>query len=102
MPGVFAMTLIIVAVRARERFDFVTSMSCLESTGQKHSFVVAYAERPERLEVDTRIAAGEPVSADGSLSATINLEELADRPQELFHLGYGTMGFRCCARMCLF
>ena len=81
-----------VAVRARARFDFVTSMSCLESTGQMHSFVVAYAERPERLEVDTRIATGEPVSADGSLSATINLEELANRPQELFHLGVRDYG----------
>ena len=45
-----------VAVKAREAFDFCTSMSCLESNGQMHTFLVAYREHPERLEVDTRLS----------------------------------------------
>ena len=44
-----------VAVKAREPFDICTSMSCLESTGQMHTFLVAYREHPSRLEWDTRI-----------------------------------------------
>lgn len=43
-----------VAVKAREPFDYCTSMSCLESTGAMHTFLVAYREHPSRLEVDTR------------------------------------------------
>ena len=46
-----------VAVRARAPFDFCTSLSCLESNGQMHTFLVAYREHPERLEVDTRTSA---------------------------------------------
>jgi len=45
-----------VAAKAREAFDFYTSMSCLESNGQMHTFLVAYREHPERLEVDTRLS----------------------------------------------
>lgn len=36
-------------MKAREAFDFCTSMSCLESNGQMHTFLVAYREHPERL-----------------------------------------------------
>ena len=43
-----------VAVKAREPFDICTSMSCLESTGAMHTFLVAYREHPARLDVDTR------------------------------------------------
>lgn len=44
-----------VAVKAREPFNICTSMSCLESTGAMHTFLVAYREHPQRLDVDTRI-----------------------------------------------
>lgn len=44
----------IVAVRAREPFDFSTSISCLESDGDMHSYIVVYDENPENLIIDTR------------------------------------------------
>lgn len=40
-----------VALRAREPFDFCTSLSCLESIGAMHTFLVAYREHPSRLDV---------------------------------------------------
>lgn len=56
-----------VALRARESFDFCTSLSCLEANGTMHTFLVAYREHPSRLEVDTRFLAATPGPA-GSLS----------------------------------
>ena len=44
----------IVAVKAKEVFDFTTTMSCLESDGRLHTFIVAYEESPEVLIVDMR------------------------------------------------
>lgn len=44
----------IVAVKAKEVFDFTTTMSCLEADGRLHTFIVAYDERPEVLIVDMR------------------------------------------------
>ena len=43
-----------VAVRAREAFSHCTTISCLETSGAMHTFLVAYREHPDRLEVDTR------------------------------------------------
>lgn len=97
-----------VAVRARTPFDFCTSLSCLESNGEMHTFVVAYAERPGRLEVDTRVAAGggslaagAPASAGipssafstDSLSSS-SLSSVAAMPQELYHIGTSEYGIR--------
>lgn len=87
-----------VAVKARGTFEGVTSMSCLESNGAMHSFLVAYREDPGRLEVDTRHTAGSaesplslssPYYADeaSSASPTIVFEEIVSIKQELFHLG---------------
>ena len=44
----------IVAVKAKEAFDFTTTMSCLEADGRLHTFIVAYDENPEVLIVDMR------------------------------------------------
>lgn len=44
----------IVAVKAKEVFDFTTTMSCLEADGRLHTFIVAYEESPEVLIVDMR------------------------------------------------
>ena len=90
-----------VAVKAREAFDFCTSMSCLESNGQMHTFLVAYREHPERLEVDTRLspcAAGTAVSASAlapadSLSLS-SLSNIASMKQELYHIGTSGYGIR--------
>ena len=93
-----------VAVKAREAFDFCTSMSCLESNGQMHTFLVAYREHPERLEVDTRVspsAAGTAVSAVSasalapadSLSLS-SLSNIATMKQELYHIGTSGYGLQ--------
>lgn len=83
-----------VAVKAREAFDYCTTMSCLEATGAMHTFRVAYREHPVRLDVDTRIPEGQDAlpfslspSADGSPSASFTLEEFASMKQELYHIG---------------
>ena len=44
----------IVAVKAKEAFEFTTTMSCLEADGRLHTFIVAYDENPEVLIVDMR------------------------------------------------
>ena len=44
----------IVAVKAKEAFEFTTTMSCLEADGRLHTFIVAYDERPKVLIVDMR------------------------------------------------
>ena len=92
-----------VAVKAREPFDICTSMSCLESTGAMHTFLVAYREKPPRLDVDTRSSSSEaapPISfsssphADGgpSASSPIEFENLVSMQPELFHLGTNGYG----------
>lgn len=94
-----------VAVKAREPFDFCTSMSCLESTGAMHTFLVAYREHPSRLEVDTRgghmgttsgtrIGTGlaQEVSAVAPADSTFSLspktfEDIVAMKREIYHLG---------------
>ena len=84
-----------VAVKAREAFSTVTSMSCLESTGQMHTFLVAYREHPSRLEVDTRVVPVSPGLSGGlspapldSLSfSSSSLADVAAMGKELYHIG---------------
>ena len=95
-----------VAVKAREPFDICTSMSCLESTGAMHTFLVAYREHPSRLEVDTRSKSVTP-GVTGSLShvpqdttfsfSSQSLSDYAAMKQELYHLGTREYGIelRC-------
>ena len=62
-----------VAVKAREPFDICTSMSCLESTGAMHTFLVAYREHPSRLDIDTRCTAASPEApASGEAASPFN------------------------------
>ena len=87
-----------VAVKAREPFQTVTTMSCLESSGAMHTFLVAYREHPSRLDIDTSIPAiseaespfsfSSPIYADGVPSASSPLEfaKLASMKPELYHL----------------
>lgn len=97
-----------VAVKAREPFDFCTSMSCLESTGAMHTFLVSYREHPSRLEVDTRFSdahmgtgsdarmgtAGpaEGLSAPADSSSFSGLKNYASMKQELYHIGTSGYG----------
>ena len=97
-----------VAVKAREPFDFCTSMSCLESTGAMHTFLVAYREHPSRLEVDTRFSGAhmgtgsdarmgtagpaEGLSAPADSSSFSGLKKYASMKQELYHIGTSGYG----------
>ena len=54
----------IVAVKAKDAFDFTTTMSCLEADGRLHTFIVAYDERPEVLIVDMRRSPVRPGMTD--------------------------------------
>ena len=82
-------------VKAREPFDICTSMSCLESTGAMHTFLVAYRESPARLDIDTRLpirtGASSEVSAaapaDTSFFSAQSFKTIADMPKELYHIG---------------
>ena len=65
-----------VAVKAREAFSYCTSMSCLETNGTMHTFLVAYREKPGRLEVDTR-----------EILRFAQNDRMAAMPRELYHLG---------------
>lgn len=72
-----------VAVKAREAFDFCTSMSCLESNGEMHTFLVGYREHPSRLDVDTReiLRYAQNDKDEGEL------ERVSTMSRELFHIG---------------
>ena len=93
-----------VAVKAREAFDFCTSMSCLESNGQMHTFLVAYREHPERLEVDTRLSPSTAGTAVSAVSASAlapadslslsSLSNIATMKQELYHIGTSGYGLQ--------
>ena len=93
-----------VAVKAREAVDGVTSLSCLEVSGEMHTFLVAYSERVERLEVDMRKSAVTP-GLTGSLSyspqdttcSSRSLSDYSAMKQELYHLGTREYGIelRC-------
>ena len=91
-----------VAVKAREPFDICTSMSCLESTGAMHTFLVAYREHPARLDIDTRTPSRTAGSAGTSATAEVrpsapadtsfsfsaqSFENITAMPKELYHLG---------------
>ena len=84
-----------VAVKAREPFDICTSMSCLESTGTMHTFLVAYRESPARLDIDTRLPVRTGVSPEVSAAAPADTSSFSPQSfadytamkQELYHLG---------------
>ena len=87
-----------VAFKAREPFDICTSMSCLESTGAMHTFIVAYREHPSRLDVDTRIpvrpagTAGpskvRPSAPDSTFSFSAHsFQTISEMSKELYHVG---------------
>ena len=91
-----------VAVKAREPFSGCTSLSCLESTGAMHTFLVAYREYPSRLDVDTRSAAAPAVRPSAPADTTFSfssqsLSDYATMKQELYHLGTREYGIelRC-------
>ena len=86
-----------VAVKAREPFDSVTSMSCLEASGAMHTFLVAYREHPSRLEWDTRSSSFSSQTPPETKSAPIEFDKILFMKQELYHIGAKEYGLevRC-------
>ena len=86
----------IVAVKAKEVFDFTTTMSCLEAAGRLHTFIVAYEESPEVLIVDMRRSPVRPEMTDMTKPRVTdlvqeNLDEkvgvLDSLEREIYHIG---------------
>lgn len=72
----------VLAIKAREAFEFKTSVSALENDGTMHTFIVAYDESPSRLILDYRN------SAPGLISNSTNGRNpsTASRPHKVRHL----------------
>lgn len=88
-----------VAVKAREAFDFCTSMSCRESNGEMHTFLVGCREHPSRLDIDTRGAhngTGHGAQTGNAVADTTfsfsSFQDIAAMKQELYHIGTGGAG----------
>ncbi len=65
----------IVAVKAKEAFEFTTTMSCLEADGGLHTFIVAYDASPDVLIVDMRRSSVRPGMTDMIKPREINMIE---------------------------
>ena len=86
----------IVAVKAKEAFEFTTTMSCLEADGRLHTFIVAYDENPEVLIMDMRRSPVRPGMTDVTRPRVTdlvqeNLDEkvgiLDSLEREIYHIG---------------
>ena len=85
----------IVAVKAKDAFEFTTTMSCLEADGRLHTFIVAYDESPEVLIVDMRRSPVRPGMTDMTKPETLDLsrwtpdvtEVLDTLEREIYHIG---------------
>ena len=86
----------IVAVKAKEAFEFTTTMSCLEADGRLHTFIVAYDESPEVLIVDIRRSPVKPGMTDMTKPRVTDLvqEDLDEKvgvqdslEREIYHIG---------------
>ena len=86
----------IVAVKAKEAFEFTTTMSCLEADGRLHTFIVAYDESPEVLIVDMRRSPVRPEMTDMTKPrVTVLVQEDLDEKvgildsleREIYHIG---------------
>ena len=85
----------IVAVKAKEAFEFTTTMSCLEADGRLYTFIVAYDESPEVLIVDMRRSPVRPGMTDMTKPETLDLsrwtpdvaEVLDSLEREIYHIG---------------
>ena len=85
----------IVAVKAKEAFEFTTTMSCLEADGRLHTFIVAYDASPEVLIVDMRRSSVRPGMTDRIKPGMADLsrwtpdvaEVLDSLEREIYHIG---------------
>ena len=86
----------IVAVKAKEAFEFTTTISCLEADGRLHTFIVAYDASPEVLIVDMRRSPVRPGMTDMTKPRVTDLvqEDLDEKvgvldslEREIYHIG---------------
>lgn len=71
----------ILALKAREQFDFATTMSCLEASGEMHTFFVKYCDTPSELVYDSR------KSKEAGQMPTSLLSRALDQKKSLYHIG---------------
>ena len=71
----------ILALKAREPFDFATTMSCLEASGEMHTFFVKYCEAPSELVYDSRI------SRESGREQVSLLSQALEQKKNLYHIG---------------
>ncbi len=79
----------ILALKAREPFDFTTTMSCLEASGEMHTFFVKYCEAPSELVYDSR-------KSRESCREQVSLLSQTLEQKNLYHIGdkgYGVSVF---------
>lgn len=88
----------VLALKAFTEFDFVTTISALESNGTMHTFRVRYNPFPEKLIVDTR--AGLSVGAGTAVNTQKIPESLGDKSGRAIAVtkGQGAMGQSSFAR----
>ena len=95
----------IIALKAKEPFDFITTMSCLEANGAMHTYLVRFEEYPKQLIIEEgssnrSIASEKPQSPDSgnfsetpyptssNLPANVSvLEQALRQPKSLYHIG---------------
>lgn len=100
----------IIALKAKEPFDFITTMSCLEANGAMHTYLIKFEEYPKQLVIEEGssnrpVASGKPQSPDGenfsetpyptSSNLTANasvLEQALQQPKSLYHIGSKAYG----------
>ena len=100
----------IIALKAKEPFDFITTMSCLEANGAMHTYLVKFEEYPKQLVIEEGssnrpVASEKPQSSDSgnfsetpyptssNLPANVSvLEQALQQPKSLYHIGAKAYG----------
>ena len=99
----------IIALKAKEPFDFITTMPCLEANGAMHTYLVQFEEYPKQLVIEegsSRPVTSEklqspdngnffealhPTSSNLPANASI-LEQALRQPKSLYHIGSKAYG----------
>ena len=95
----------IIALKAKEPFYFITTMSCLEANGAMHTYLVQFEEYPKQLVIEEGssnrpVVSEKPQSTDnGNFSEALHptssnlpanasiLEQSLQQPKSLYHIG---------------
>ena len=81
----------IIALKAKEPFDFITTMSCLEANGAMHTYLVRFEEYPKRLVIEANKSVKSEETATPTAPAIQNrntaLEDALKQPKSLYHIG---------------